>query len=167
MTRILLIDDDRVFRRSTAELLAAEGYEVRTAADGAAGIEELRASRFDLLLLDLRMPGADGLAIVESLRVYGEGIPILMLTGYGTVDTAVSALHLGADDFLTKPVEPDVLSARIAGLLERRPSASPSERNPGGIIGRAPAMVEVVEALRKVAPTETTVLVTGETGTGK
>jgi two-component system response regulator AtoC len=167
MTRILLVDDDHVFRRSTAELLAAEGYEVRTAGDGAAALQELRASRFDLLLLDLRMPGADGLAIVEALRVYGDGIPILMLTGYGTVDAAVRALHLGTDDFLTKPVEPDLLSARIAALLERRPSASPSERNPGGIVGRAPVMVEMVDALRKVASTETTVLVTGETGTGK
>jgi DNA-binding NtrC family response regulator len=165
--RLLLVDDDHGFRRSTAELLAGEGYEVRTASDGADALKEIRASRFDLLLLDLRMPGVDGLAIVEALRVWGDGIPILMLSGYGTVDAAVQALHLGADDFLTKPVEPDLLSARIAALLERRPSGDPAERNPGGMVGRAPAMLDVYDAIRRVAPSDTTVLVTGETGTGK
>jgi two-component system response regulator AtoC len=167
MPRLLLVDDDQGFRRSTAELLTGEGYEVRTAAGGSEALRELQASRFDLLLLDLRMPGADGLAIVEALRVWGDGIPILMLTGYGTVDAAVRALQLGADDFLTKPVEPDLLSARIAGLLERRPSGEGAERNPGGIVGRAPVMLELYDAIRKVAPSDTTVLVTGETGTGK
>jgi two-component system, NtrC family, response regulator HydG len=167
MSRLLLVDDDPLFRRSTAELLAGEGYEVRTASDGAAALKEIRNSRFDLLLLDLRMPGVDGMAIVEALRVWGDGIPIVMLSGYGTVDAAVRALHLGADDFLTKPVEPDLLSARIAALLERRPSGDAADRNPGGMVGRAPAMLDVYDAIRRVAPSDATVLVTGETGTGK
>jgi DNA-binding NtrC family response regulator len=116
--------------------------------------------------MDLRLPGTDGLRIVEALRLWGEDIPILMISGFGTVEAAVEALHLGADDFLTKPVEPDVLSARIADLLERRPGALPGASF-GGLIGRSEAMRDVFAAVQRVAPTDTTVLITGETGTGK
>jgi two-component system, NtrC family, response regulator AtoC len=166
--RILLVDDDHVFRVSTAALLRQEGYEVETVGDGNEAVEMLRQKRFDLLLLDLRLPGADGLRIVEALRLWGEGLPILMISGFGTVNAAVRALHLGADDFLTKPVEPDVLAARVAELLERRPGqqAIPSSMFEG-MIGRSAAMQEVFDSVRRVAPTETTVLICGETGTGK
>ncbi|MBA4159713.1 MAG: sigma-54-dependent Fis family transcriptional regulator [Gemmatimonadetes bacterium] len=166
--RILLVDDDRVFRVSTAALLRQDGHEVAAVGDGREAVEMLRQKRFDLLLLDLRLPGTDGLGIVEALRLWGEGIPILMISGFGTVDAAVRALHLGADDFLTKPVEPDLLSARVAELLERRPDAGAVPGSSfGGMVGRSAAMREVFEAVRRVAPTETTVLVCGETGTGK
>ncbi len=166
--RLLVVDDDHAFRVSTSALLRQDGYDVVVASDGKGAIDALRAQRFDLMLLDLRLPGADGLRIVEALRLWGEGIPILMISGFGTVESAVEALHLGADDFLSKPVEPDVLSARVAELLDRRPGA---DAVPGssfaGIIGRADVMREVFDAIRRVAPTDTTVLVTGETGTGK
>ncbi len=166
--RILLVDDDRVFRVSTAALLGDEGYRVTTVADGTEAVRALRAEHFDLMLLDLRLPGTDGLRIVEALRLWGEGIPILMISGFGTVASAVEALHLGADDFLTKPVEPVLLSARVADLLERRPGlilgAGPSF---AGLVGRAACMRDVFDAIRRVAPTDSTVLVTGETGTGK
>ncbi|MGI8765754.1 MAG: sigma-54-dependent transcriptional regulator [Gemmatimonadaceae bacterium] len=171
--RLLVADDDRAFRLSTAALLRAEGYDVAVAADGASAVEALRLAHeagtgFDLLLLDLRMPGIDGLGVVEALRVWGEAVPILILSGAGTVDTAVRALHLGADDFLTKPTEPDVLAAHVAELLERRPvHGSVVAPSPGGMIGRSPSMIALFTALRKVAPTDTTVLITGETGTGK
>jgi DNA-binding NtrC family response regulator len=171
--RLLVVDDDRTFRLSTAALLRAEGHEVHAVEDGRTAVAALRdadssGARFDLVLLDLRMPGIDGLGVVESLRVWGEDVPILMISGVGTVDSAVRALHLGADDFLTKPVEPEVLAARVADLLERRPDlASEGSGNPGGIVGRAPAMRPFFDALRRVAPTDTTVLVIGETGTGK
>ncbi|MEO6527722.1 MAG: sigma-54 dependent transcriptional regulator [Gemmatimonadaceae bacterium] len=171
--RLLVVDDDRAFRLSTAALLRAEGHVVHAVEDGQSAVAALRdanarGERFDLVLLDLRMPGTDGLGVVESLRVWGERVPILMISGVGTVDSAVRALHLGADDFLTKPVEPDVLTARVADLLERRPDVESREPgNPGGIVGRAPAMQPFFDALRRVAPTETTVLVVGETGTGK
>lgn len=171
--RLLVADDDRAFRLSTAALLRAEGYEVAVAADGASAVEALRVAHqmgtdFDLLLLDLRMPGIDGLGVVEALRVWGESVPILIISGAGTVDTAVRALHLGADDFLTKPTEPEVLAAHVAELLERRPvQGSVVAPNPGDMVGRSPPMVAFFTALRKVAPTDTTVVITGETGTGK
>jgi DNA-binding NtrC family response regulator len=167
MTRILIVDDDRAFRLSTAALLRADGYEVDGVADGAAAAEALRETRPDLVVLDLRMPGVDGLGVVEALRMWGERVPILMISGFGTVDTAVRALHLGADDFLTKPVEPDVLSARVADLLARRPLLEASVPNPAGMVGRSPKMREALAAIARVAVGDTTVLVTGETGTGK
>ncbi|MGI8509572.1 MAG: sigma-54-dependent transcriptional regulator [Gemmatimonadaceae bacterium] len=171
--RLLVADDDRAFRLSTAALLRAEGYDVAVAADGASAVEALRLAHesgtdFDLLLLDLRMPGIDGLGVVEALRVWGERIPILIISGVGTVDNAVRALHLGADDFLTKPTEPEVLAEHVAELLARRPVAGTAVvPNPGGMVGRSQVMATFFSALRKVAPTDTTVLITGETGTGK
>ena len=166
--RLLLVDDDLAFRVFTSALLRQDGYEVVVAGDGKEAISALRQQHFDLMLLDLRLPGTDGLRIVEALRLWGEGIPILMISGFGTVEGAVEALHLGADDFLTKPVEPDMLSARVAELLERRPGAVVVPGSSfAGMIGRSSAIREVFEAVRRVAPTDTTVLVTGETGTGK
>ncbi len=166
--RILLVDDDHAFRVSTSALLHQDGYDVVVAADGKAAVSALQQQRFDLLLLDLRLPGIDGLRIVEALRLWGESVPILMISGFGTVQAAVEAMHLGADDFLTKPVEPDVLSARVADLMERRPGTEMSLGSSfTGIIGRSMAMREVFDAIRRVAPTEATVLITGETGSGK
>jgi len=167
MPRILIVDDDRAFRLSTAALLRADGYEVDGAADGAEAAESLRAKKYDLVLLDMRMPGVDGLGVLEALRLWGDRVPILMISGFGTVDSAVRALHLGADDFLTKPVEPDVLSARVADLLERRPLLEQAAPNHGGMIGHSAPMREVMASIRRVADGDTTVLITGETGTGK
>ena len=167
-TRLLVVDDDPTFRMSTAALLREDGHDVDEAGDGQAAVEQLKESDFDLILLDLRMPGLDGIGIIEVLRTWGEDTPILMISGYGTVDAAVKALHTGADDFLTKPVEPDVLSARVDALLARRPSVpAAGAEPPGGLLGRSPSMRTVFEIIERVAPTDATVLVTGETGTGK
>ncbi len=167
VARLLLVDDDRTFRRSTAALLRQDGHDVVEAADGQEAVELLKAGRFDLILLDLRMPGLDGIGIVQVLRTWGHDAPILMISGYGTVDAAVDALHSGADDFLTKPVEPDVLSARVEALLERRPTLPAGPPDAGEILGRSGAIRAVLEIIERVAPTDATVLVTGETGTGK
>jgi len=166
--RILLVDDDLAFRRSTGELLREEGHEVVEVADGSEAVDKLKESAFDLILMDLRMPGLDGIRVVEVLRKWGEGAPILMVSGFGTVERAVEALHTGVDDFLTKPVEPDVLNARVQELLDRRPvTGDGAGGNPGGMVGRSPAMQAVFADMRRVAPTDATVLILGETGTGK
>jgi two-component system response regulator HydG len=165
--RLLLVDDDRTFRLSTAALLRQDGHEVREAPDGASAVAMLGDERFDLILLDVKMPGLDGISLVEVLRTRGHDAPILMISGFGTVDTAVSALHVGADDFLTKPVEPDVLSARVESLLTRRPTGALGSAESHGLVGRSPAVRSVLEVVERVAPTDATVLVTGETGTGK
>lgn len=163
--RILLVDDDRAFRVTTSALLRDDGYVVELAADGQEAVERLREARFDLVILDLRMPGTSGIDVVEALRRWGEGVAILMISGFGTVDDAVEALHTGADDFLTKPVDPALLSDRVASLLERRPALAPADA--GHLIGRSAAIRSVRAAIELVAPTDATVLITGETGTGK
>ncbi|MEO8334143.1 MAG: sigma-54 dependent transcriptional regulator [bacterium] len=165
--RILVVDDDRAFRVTTAALLRGDGHGVDEAADGQAAVAALAAGRYDLVVLDVRMPGIDGFGLVEALRLWGNRIPVLMISGFGTVDGAVRAMHLGADDFLMKPAEPEVLSARVAVLLDRRPALHADGPNPGGIVGRSPEIRAVLAALRRVAPVESTVLITGETGTGK
>jgi len=167
MPRLLVVDDDNAFRLSTAALLRADGHDVDVAADANAAVQALRARAYDLVLLDLRMPGIDGIQLVETLRVWGESVPVLMISGYGTVESAVRAMHLGTDDFLTKPVEPDVLSARVAELLERRPVTAGDDAAVGGMVGRTEVMRSLFASLRRVARQDTTVLVTGETGTGK
>jgi two-component system response regulator HydG len=164
--RLLIVDDDRAFGVSTAALLRGEGYEVGLAADANEAVVQLRTSRFDLMLLDLRMPGLDGIALVEALRLWGEAIPVLMISGAGSIDSAVRALHVGADDFLTKPVEPEILLARIADALDRRPDLTKVD-SAHGLVGRSPAIRGVVESVMRVAPTDATVLILGETGTGK
>ena len=165
--KILVVDDDRAFRLSTAALLRHDGHLVDAVGDGQSAVDALRRQRFDLLVLDLRMPGIDGFGLVEALRVWGDHIPVMMISGFGTVDIAVQAMHLGVDDFLSKPVDPDLLSARVGALLERRPAIDTQAPNPGGMIGRSPAIREVLAAIRRVASAEATVLITGETGTGK
>ncbi|MBD0320327.1 MAG: response regulator, partial [Gemmatimonadetes bacterium] len=107
--RILIIDDDRAFRVGTGALLADEGYTVDAAPGGDAGLERLRGEHYDMVLLDLKMEGRTGLSVLQELRVSGNDVPVLMLTGYATVDSAVQALKLGADDYLTKPCDNHVL----------------------------------------------------------
>ena len=165
--KILVVDDDRAFRLSTAALLRDDGHLVDAVGDGQSASDALRRQRFDLLVLDLRMPGIDGFGLVEALRVWGDHIPVLMISGFGTVDIAVQAMHLGVDDFLSKPVDPDLLSARVGALLERKPAIDTQAPNPGGMVGRSPEIREVLAAIRRVASAEATVLITGETGTGK
>jgi DNA-binding NtrC family response regulator len=167
MSRLLVVDDDHAFRLSTAALLRADGHDVDVAADATAAVQSLRERAYDLVLLDLRMPGIDGIQFVETLRIWGESVPVLMITGYGTVESAVRAMHLGTDDFLTKPVEPDVLSARVSELLERRPMAVRDDAAVAGMVGRTAVMRSLFASVRRVAPQDTTALVTGETGTGK
>ena len=167
-SRVLVVDDDRTFRLSTAELLRQDGHSVETAADAAEAVAALDETKFDLVLLDMRMPGMDGLTTVEVLRKRGLTAPILMISGFGTIDTAVESLHRGADHFLSKPVDPDLLSAKVAELIEDHPSTEHLRQGSlGSMVGHAESMRDVFVAVRQVAPTETTVLIQGETGTGK
>ncbi|HYJ77983.1 MAG TPA: response regulator, partial [Longimicrobiaceae bacterium] len=118
--RILIIDDDRAFRVGTGALLADEGYDVEAEPGGDLGLERLRRERYDMVLLDLRMQGRTGLSVLEELRGAGNDVPVLMLTGFATVDSAVQALKLGADDYITKPCDNALLRSKIKSVLARR-----------------------------------------------
>ena len=163
--RILIIDDDRAFRVGTGALLADEGYAVDAVPGGDAGLERLRGDRYDMVLLDLKMEGRTGLSVLQELRVSGNDVPVLMLTGYATVDSAVQALKLGADDYLTKPCDNQVLRQKIRTVLARRePVLGDGARR---LVATTTKMREVLRAVSRVAPTESTVLLRGETGSGK
>ena len=166
--RILIVEDRASLRRMMEHALNAAGYDVHAAADGTAAIERLAAERFDLVLTDLKMPGASGLEVVAACRRQQPEVPIVVLTAFGTVASAVEAMKLGANDFLEKPVELDDLEALVGELLstEEPPEVLEIPGAPA-LVGRDPTFRAALRLLRKVAPTESTVLLTGETGTGK
>lgn len=163
--RILIIDDDRAFRVGTGALLADEGYTVDAAPSGAAGLERLGSGRYALVLLDLKMEGASGIRVLEEIRRSGNDVPVLMLTGYATVDSAVQALKLGADDYITKPCDNDRLRSKIRAILARREPVL--GEGAARIVASSEDMRDVLRAVARVAPTESTVLLRGATGTGK
>jgi two-component system response regulator HydG len=163
--RILIIDDDRAFRVGTGALLSDAGYQAVAEPSGDAGLERLRQEAFDLVLLDLKMEGRSGLAVLEQLRRDGSDVPVMMLTGFATVDTAVQALKLGADDYITKPCDNDLLRSKIRTVLARREPVLGA--GTARIVGSGARMREVMKAVARVAPADSTVLLRGATGTGK
>ncbi|HVO12232.1 MAG TPA: sigma-54 dependent transcriptional regulator [Vicinamibacteria bacterium] len=174
MARILVVDDEPGVRQFLAEALEDEGHAVSQAADGRQAAERLRRQGFELLITDLRMPGMDGLELVRFARAEQPEMEVIVLTAHGTVESAVEAMKLGAFDYLQKPIgSPAQLRLLSARALERRSllalrdsSARATAELPPLGYGDA-AMAAVGEALRKVARTNTTVLLLGESGTGK
>jgi two-component system response regulator PilR (NtrC family) len=173
---ILVADDEPGVRESLAEILRDAHYLVETAADGTAALKALDERDFAVVVTDLRMPGADGLAILKRARAVSPQTFVLVMTAHGSVDTAVEALRAGASDYLLKPVMFEDLLAKVERLLEHRQIAwqmqmlrreVDSQYDFHGLVGTSAPMQEVMNLLKKVAPTQTTVLITGESGTGK
>ena len=170
----LVVDDEAHMRRVLEIMLAQLGHVVDTAPDGRQALEILQRERFDLVLTDLRMPGLDGLGLLEGMSGKGIGTPLIVMTAQGSVASAVQAMRLGACDYLVRPFDVDVLelaiervlsneSLRVANRFLRDQVARPA----ADFFGESPAMRSVFEQIRKVGPTRATVLITGETGTGK
>lgn len=173
---ILIAEDEDGVRDSLTQVLREEGYDVVATADGAAAIEALRSREFDLVLSDLRMPNADGLAVLRQAREIAPQTLVLLMTAHATVDTAVDALRGGAQDYLLKPVLFDDLLHKISALLEHRQIAWERQFLRGqverqwdfeNLVGQSPAMREVMLLIKRVAPMPSTVLITGESGAGK
>ena len=169
---ILVIDDERNTREGLRDAFE-DKYEILLADSATAGMDILRKRHVDIVLTDLRMPGMDGMAFTQEVASWPEAPLIIMLTAYGSVQTAMAAMRAGAYDYLTKPVKLDDLEMMIdrglAVLQERRSGgavAAESSEN-AGIIGSSPAMKAVLEEARQVADARSTVLITGESGTGK
>ena len=169
--RVLIVDDEPNIRKVLSAHLTRFGHEVATAADGAEAIAQLQEDVFHLVITDLKMPVVDGMALLKWCSEHLPGLPVIMITAHGTVDTAVTALKSGAFDYVTKPFDRDELQQIISKALvvearnARRLSDDPSGRF--AIIGRTTPMRKVYELIEKVAPSPTTVLITGESGTGK
>ncbi len=170
--RILVADDEEGVRTFLAESLERAGHDVTQVADGAAAVRAVREEPFDVVLTDLRMPGADGMVVVRTVRTEQPDVEVIVLTAFGDVSTAVEAMKLGAFDYLEKPVSgPAAIRALVAAALERRAklaAVAPAELSTTTqLTFGAPAMAPVVDALARVARTTATVLLQGESGTGK
>jgi len=172
---ILIIDDDYQIRQSFEKLLTEEGQEVLTASSGEAGLAVLRSVLPDLVLLDVRLPGMSGLETFQALREIDPKLPVIVMTAFGTTETAIKATKLGAFDYVLKPFDiPEVLKligqALEAGRFMRSQvdiDIHPRTPSHEVIIGQSKPMQEVYKAIGRVAPTEATVLIRGESGTGK
>ncbi len=115
--RILVVDDEDLFRQLLVSWLKSENYTVESAADGEEAIKMVQSNTFDVILLDVRMPGVDGIGVLKYVKEHYRGIEVIMLTGYEDIRIAVESMKLGASEFLTKPVDSDGLSARIRSIL--------------------------------------------------
>jgi DNA-binding NtrC family response regulator len=172
---VLIADDEPGVRESLAEVLRDAGYSVETAADGAAALDALAKRDFAVVVTDLRMPGADGLAVLAEARELSPQTVVLVMTAHGTIESAVGALRAGAADYLLKPVVFDDLLAKVDRIVEHRELVWQTqmlrreiERHVSvDLVGKGPAMQEVARLITKVAPTQSNVLLTGESGTGK
>ncbi len=176
MERILIVEDKESMAQMLRETLELAGYEVMIAKDGGEGIKRIRDSKIDLVLTDLKLPKKDGMEILKASKEENSLIPVIVMTAFGSVETAVSAMKLGAYDFITKPLDTDYLQLLIDRALRNQrlvtenmllKDALSHHAGMPDIIGKSPQMLEVAENIRKVSSTKTTVLLLGESGTGK
>jgi two-component system response regulator HydG len=175
---VLVVDDDQANLESVARIFQHEGLSVLTAPDGRAGLEALRRPEVKVLVTDLMMPGLDGQELLKASRAMRPDVEVVLMTAYGTVETAVSAMKDGACDFITKPLKRHALVRTVSKALEKQALLAENEQlkaklaelgAPGGrtLVGQSPAFRAMVDTLRQAAPSSATVLLLGQSGTGK
>jgi|OpeIllAssembly_1097287.scaffolds.fasta_scaffold02219_2 two-component system, NtrC family, response regulator len=176
METILIVDDEKNYLLVLSAVLEEEGFEVLTAVSGLEALEILKSSDVDLVLTDMKMPGMDGIALLEQVKTRDPELPVIMMTAHGTVDKAVEAMQKGAYTYVLKPFENERLILYVKKALtvyqvfkenRRLRSAVELQYQFGNIIGRSKAMRDIFETIQKVAPSNATVLIEGESGTGK
>lgn len=173
MKKILIVDDELNMRLVLSAMLKKEGFDVSSASNGREALQVLQSNRFAVVITDLKMPDIDGMVLLSRIAEQHPEIPVIMITAHGTIATAVEALKKGAFDYITKPFDLDDLkniiskAVKTRTLKENELFLTPSEVDRLGIIGTSPRIMEIFEAIKRVAPTTTTVMITGETGTGK
>ena len=173
---ILVVDDDDAHRTMLRTLVGGWGYRIHEADDGTVATEKVREQSYDLVLMDVRMVQMSGLEALEIIKSYNPAIPIIIMTAYSSVDTAVEALKRGAHDYLTKPLDFEKLKITIERAMEHTRLKEENRLlkeslgrhfDRQNIIGQSPAMIHLLETVAQVAPSEATVLITGESGAGK
>ena len=175
MPTILVVDDEASIRRTLREILEYEDFAVDEAVDGEEALEKIRENRYDLVLLDIKMPKKDGMEVLSEI---GTDVPVVMISGHGTIETAVEATKLGAFDFVEKPPDLNRLLVTLRNAMDRgqlvvenqRMRQTIVEHQEGEItpiLGTSPAIQRIKDTIERVAPTEARVLITGEPGTGK
>ena len=175
-TKVLIVDDEGGMRHMLSVLLEREGYQIDTAQNGREGLDKVRHNDYDLVLCDIRMPEMDGLTFLESTKSLNKQLPVIMMSAFGNVDTAIEAMKTGAYDYVSKPFKAEEILIRLQRLtdqetlmfenqsLKRVLHQEPSFSN---IIARSPRMLDIFDTIRKIADYKTTVLITGESGSGK
>ena len=173
MNNLLIIDDEKSVRDSLKMILEYERYEVEFAENGEQGLSKLAVQPFDLVLLDVKMAGIDGMEVLHRIREKNAELPVIMISGHGTIETAVEATKLGAFDFLPKPLDRDKLLITIRNALQQAAIAQENKRlqetleGKRRILGESGKIREILTIIDRVAPTDARVLITGENGTGK
>lgn len=174
--KILIVDDELSVRNSLREWFLEDGFAVETAEDGNAALQRMHSGPYDIVIIDLKMPGMDGITLERRIRQIDKDAAIIILTAFASVETAVEALKLGAFDYVTKPVDPDELSNTVRNALKQRELESENVRLkakvseltlPSPIIGDSPRMRRVLDMIATVAGTDANVVIRGESGTGK
>lgn len=173
MANLLVIDDEKTIRNTLKEILEYEGYRVDEAADGAAGLEMVKNNNYDAVLCDIKMPKMDGLELLPKILEMSPDTPVIMISGHGTIETAVEATKKGAYDFISKPPDLNRLLITLRNAVEKQNLVVETKilkrkvSKTTEIIGESPAIEKILDTIDKVAPTEARVLITGENGTGK
>ncbi|MCK5327417.1 MAG: sigma-54-dependent Fis family transcriptional regulator, partial [Candidatus Latescibacteria bacterium] len=172
MKNILIVDDDQAVAEMLSEVVKAMGKHPITAANGREGLEKFQEHSVDLVITDLKMPGMNGIEVLKAIRVLQPGTPVILITGYATVDTAVECMKSGAVEYIPKPFTPDLLLEKVHDTLARAAALHPADQGApieriGELVGRSSSMQEVYQRISRVAPTDSTVLIAGESGTGK
>ncbi len=174
--RILVVDDEANIRSALAKLLSKLGHRVESAGSTQQALQLLQPGRFEVVLTDLKMPGMDGLSLLRRIKERDRSVEVIVMTAYGTVETAVEAMRQGAYDYIEKPIDQERLPILIDRVLERRQLAEDNFRlravvrakeEFGGLIGKAESMTRLYQLIEAVAPTPATVLIQGESGVGK
>jgi DNA-binding NtrC family response regulator len=173
MSNILIIDDEKAIRKTLSEILSYEGYKIEEASDGEEGLRKFRDKTFDVVLCDIKMPKLDGIEFLDKVRDYNPDVPVIMISGHGTIETAVEAVKKGAYDYIAKPPDLNRLLITIRNAMDKtnlvaetkvlKRKASKVEE----MIGESGPIHKIRETIEKVAPTEARILVTGENGVGK
>src|SRR5215813_154203 len=172
-SRVLVIDDEAAIRDSLRMILEYEDYQFVGAAGGQEGLDIIRRERPDIVLLDIKMPGMDGLEVLRKLRALDETLPVVMISGHGTTATAVEAIKAGAIDFLEKPLSSERVIVTLGNTLKQQELGRENRElklameSKYEIVGDSPALRRVLEAVKRAAPTNATVLLRGESGVGK
>ena len=173
MGKVLVIDDERAIRSTLKDILSLEGFDVELAENGAAGIEQFEKGGIDVVFLDIKMPGMDGIEVLERLQAISPEVPVVMISGHGTIDTAVEAIKKGAYDFIAKPLDLNriLITLRNAtdktSLVQETKKLRSKVNKTYEIVGESALIRRVKDIIEKVAPTEARVMITGANGTGK
>jgi DNA-binding NtrC family response regulator len=173
MSTILIVDDEKAIRKTLGEILSYEGYKIEEAVDGEEGLKKFREKTYDVVLCDIKMPKLDGLEFLDKAGEANPDIPIIMISGHGTIETAVEAVKKGAYDYIAKPPDLNRLLITIRNAMDKTnlvTEAKVLRRKASRVdemIGQSQAIVNIKETIDKVAPTDARVLITGENGVGK